>query len=812
MTFQFDEELDISVGKSRKELNWKHTKFRWSELVKKVSKTHRTAETFKEYNAAHIDRQGEIKDIGGFVGGLINGGRRKKGSVIYRQLLTLDIDKGTSSFWTEYTLTFGYTAALYTTHKHSPAKPRYRLLIPLTRPVQADEYEAIGRRIAGDLDIDIFDPTTFEFERLMFWPSTSKDGEFIFEYTDGDALDPDEVLEEYADWKDTSQWPFASGLGKEIRNKIKTAGDPLEKDGLVGTFCRCYNPIHEAIEEFLSEDYEKTGDNRYTYKKGSTANGLIIYEDKFAYSHHGTDPASGKLCNAWDLVRLHKFKNLDNRAGPETLLKDLPSQVAMLSFAAKDKKVKYELGLESTRAIEQEFGIKINPKGEEGEKDNNKWTEELERNNRGRINPTIDNIVLILNNDPFLKDSLAYNEFRNHLTVRKNLPWRKLKDQYEAEWKNSDDAAIRHYFEKIYQVVHRTNIQDGLDIVFKQNSFHPVKDYLESLKWDKVERAEKIFIDYLGASDNSYTRAVTIKMLCAAVARVYQPGIKFDNVVMLIGKQGTGKSTIIKQLGKYWYSDSFGSLQNKSAEENLHGVWIMEIGELAGLKKAEVEEIKHFISKTEDSFRPAYGRTKQTFPRQGIFIASTNENTPLVDKTGNRRFWVVNLFQNEPKLDIFTGFTEAVVDQVWAEVVRKYKQGMDLYLGASLERTAAKIQHRHTEEYKYGGLILAALDKLIPAPEVWDKMNRMERRAYYDPHADDSMMPKGTEERTEICSLQVWNEIIGLSHGSLNNWDARELNSFLRNLEGWEEAPGYKTFIFYGKQRYYRKKDTDGTE
>ena len=195
-------------------------------------------------------------------------------------------------------LIYSCAAVLYSTHKHEPDAPRYRLIIPLDRPVMSDEYQAIARKIAGLLGIENFDPTTFQPERLMYWPSTSKDGEYMFQEQDGKFLCADTVLNSYRDWRDSSEWPVSAKVDKIIQRGMAKQGDPLEKNGIVGAFCRSYT-ISEVIDEYLPKIYEScTVDGRFTYKEGSTAAGLVVYDDKYAYSHHGTDPISGKLCNA----------------------------------------------------------------------------------------------------------------------------------------------------------------------------------------------------------------------------------------------------------------------------------------------------------------------------------------------------------------------------------------------------------------------------------------------------------------------------------------------------------------------------------
>lgn len=301
MTTKYDAELEIATASNRKALKWQNRKIRWSALVERLSKTTRTAETMKEYSQSGKDRQSDIKDVGGFVGGFCAHGRRVE--VQNRSLLCLDADFADGDIWPDWTLAYDRAAVAYSTHKHTPEKPRLRLVIPLARPVSPEEYPAVARRVAEQLGIEKFDDSTYQPERLMYWPSTSQDGEFYFQFADEPFLDPDEVLATYHDWRDISEWPVSSRVAEVAKKRAEKQQDPTLKSGMIGAFCRAYT-ITEAIGAFIPE-YEPTADpNRYTYAPGSTGGGVVIYDDKFAFSHHATDPASMQLVNAWDLVRL----------------------------------------------------------------------------------------------------------------------------------------------------------------------------------------------------------------------------------------------------------------------------------------------------------------------------------------------------------------------------------------------------------------------------------------------------------------------------------------------------------------------------
>jgi putative DNA primase/helicase len=362
MKLQHDGLITLSTGVSRKSKKWTNQKIALSDFVEKLSQTTRTPETVADYRAMTKDQQDDRKDVGGFVAGYLKEGRRLKGNVEYRSVITLDVDYAQPGTWESIIMLDDYFLIVYSTHKHTRESMRLRILIPLSRNVLPDEYQAVARKIAADFGIEMFDDTTYEPERLMYWPSTPTDGDYIFDYQDGEWLNPDEVLATYDDWKDTGLWPVSSRQKTSLETAVnKKQADPTEKEGRVGLFCRSYS-ISEAIETFLSETYLPCDvEDRYTYAQGSTFGGLVVYDDLFAYSHHSTDPASGKLCNAFDLVRLHKFGELD-RPGDEG--SKSPSYRAMIDFMKNDDRVLEAEQAERQRSIEQDFGgsERVNPR------------------------------------------------------------------------------------------------------------------------------------------------------------------------------------------------------------------------------------------------------------------------------------------------------------------------------------------------------------------------------------------------------------------------------------------------------------------
>ena len=790
MKLKNDRTLDIALGNSRKTKTWKNKPMQWSELLDRLSKTTRTPETVAEYKAMTRNRQSDIKDVGGFVGGYCNNGSRS--DIRHRSILCLDADFADGDLWPDWGLLYDKAAAVYSTHKHTPAKPRLRLVVPLARNVSPDEYQAIGRRVAHTLGIDKFDDTSYQPQRMMYWPSTSQDGEYVFEYLDEAFLDPDEVLATYHNWADVSSWPMSSRVAEVVRKTAEKQKDPLEKGGMVGAFCRAYT-IQEAIEAYVPTYVPCDDPGRYTYTEGSTAAGVVIYDDKFSYSHHATDPASGQLCNAWDLVRLHTYGGLDTDIDPDKPITSRPSYKAMSQLAAEDKRVKAQIVTDRTAEAALDFAEDISVPTTDD------WKGKLKVTDKGVIAQTIENVVIILTHDPRLSGCLAFNEMDHNIVARRDLPWRKVAGS--SQWIDADDAALRYYLERVYGLTGKDRIFDAVNVVAQQHSFHPVRDYLDGCTWDEVPRVETLLIDYLGADDNEYTRAVTRKTLVAAVARIYRPGCKFDYMLTLRGRQGLGKSAIIAKLGGPWFSDTFTTMQGKDAYEQVQGVWLMEVGELAGMRKAEAETIKLYISKQTDRFRPAYGRRLQEFPRQCVFIGTTNEQQFLRDTTGNRRFWVVDT-PNDPELSLWDDLTDEVIRQIWAEAVALYKKGEKLYLPRQLEKLAREVQESYEEENPRAGLIAEYLDRLLP--DGWDDMDLYTRRQWLEGPA------QGTTPRTVVCTLEIWAEALNGNPDKLDRYIGKEIRDIMAAMPGWRhQGAKQRTVKPYGRQRYYERSTTE---
>ena len=795
---RYDGPVTIAVGESRRSTQWKNKEVLWSQLGERLSIPTKTPETVDEYRGFAKSKRDEIKEVGGFVGGSLKGGRRKAEAIMQRRLLTLDLDDvpRNADPWDTVVLVLGCAAVLYSTHSHRPEAPRLRLVMPLSRPVSPEEYSAIARKVAQDIGIDMCDDTTYEPHRLMYWPSASINAEYRYEVEDGPWLNADEQLARYVDWHDPSEWPISSRRAEALHRLASHQESPLEKNGIVGAFCRVYD-IHDAIEHFLPDTYEKYDDNRYTYKGGSTSGGLVLYDNGvFAYSHHGTDPASGKLCNAFDLVRIHLYGNLDDDTSPGTPSHKMPSFMKLQDEAMQIPEVREELAKANFERLKDRF--------DDPDEDYD-WVGQLTCNKNGKFDNTINNVQLIMEHDAGLRGKYFYDTFKERMTVCGDLPWCKLADRMTTTWTDTDDAGLRNFLEIKYEIVNTMKIGDAVLLAMQSCMRHPVREYLLGLKWDGVARADTIFIDYLGAEDTEYTRTVTRKALIGAVARIMQPGCKHDHILVLVGPQGCRKSTTLAKLGKSWFSDSFYTVQGKEAYEQIQGFWLIEMGEMAATRKAELESIKQFVSKQSDSYRAAYAKRTQEHPRQCAFFGTTNDDEFLRDATGGRRFWPVTVTDKGRETGDY--FTAEIVDQVWAEIVMRYSAGENWYLdNAKIEAVARQIQDAHTEMNGKQGLLEQFVERLLP--KDWATRNLSQRLAYWNDGFDDEKQA-GTERRKTICALEIHCELFGGTVRDYTPQKTREYNAMLKRLPGWKARSRINYGEIYGQQRGFVREEME---
>ncbi|MFC2423645.1 MAG: VapE domain-containing protein [Fusobacterium polymorphum] len=805
--------LIISEANNRHSKQWVTTEITWSEFVERLGKPKITAETLDEFLSYSKAKQDDIKDVGGFVGGKLKGNLRRSEAVESRSLITLDLDNLAYEDDTKIIKTLnslGCAYAVYSTRKHQTTKPRIRVILPLAEDVSADEYEPIARKVAESIGLRYCDPTTFQAVRLMYWPSHSTDSDYVFTYADKPMLDGKAVLNMYADWRDVTTWPEVPDAQKLHQNMLKKQENPLEKEGMVGAFCRRFN-IYQAIDEFLPGVYEPCDvADRLTFVGGSTTAGAIVYQDGlFLYSHHATDPCSQKLVNAFDLVRLHKFGHKDISADVNTPVAKLPSWIAMKEWVMAKTDVRKDLLKERQQKAIAEFSV-VNDKNEEileGEivEDDDNWKDNIQYSADGmKALSTLSNIILILRNDKELKFKIFKDIFSSRILVRDGVPWDKKFETPDRIWTDTDDAGLRWYLESNYGITSTNKIIDGVNLIAEENAENKVATRLQSTQWDGEKRIETLFIDYLGCEDNVYTREVSEKSLVAAVRRAIYGGVKWDNMPILIGPQGVGKSTFLKILGMDWYNDSLVNVEGKDACELIQGSWILEMGELSSLRKSELNLVKNFLSRTDDIFRASYGRRAQKYPRRCAFFGTANDTNFLRDETGNRRFWPIDCFIFKPNKSIFNDLKDEL-DQIWAEACELAKNEFySLVLSKEAEKIAKEEQEAHSEDNVFKGIILDYLDKKIP--KNWNSLDAFAKRTFLDEYEEQGLLHDDLIQRDKICAAEIWEEALKNSIRFMKKSDSIEINKVLASLKEWEKMKTSSKFGKYGVQRGYKRK------
>ena len=815
----------VCTGSSRNSKKWRNKEMSWGDLIMKLSSTKYTSETLDEYMAMTKDRQAEIKDVGGIVCGTLkedamskgkDAGRKTKDNICTRSIITLDIDDCPAGYNPKPVLMERLPhveALVHTTHKHTHEHPRWRVYIPLSDPLTPFYYEAIARQIGSIIGMEYLDKSTFQPNRLMYWPSTSKGAEYLYDRIPGYPISTRKVFTLWPHLKRESQWPRHPQEEQVTPQSVMTEREgvysndrkPLttvEKTGIVGAFLKAY-PIEEAIDVFLPDVYKPAGLGRYTYLGGSSEGGLVIYDGMFAYSNHATDPANnGHDNNAFDLVRIHKFGYLDSQTSRTTRADRLPSYVAMADMAREDRHVKIVIAAARDAEMGEDFSD-IDPDSDSVED----WKLELEVNRTGGYVDTNRNQDIIMMHDEVFS-LIRYDEFRriniigNPSLLDCSSPrigdehLRNIATRYEQKY------SLRLSVNRIVEILSGTQSRRG---------FNPVHDFIRKEEWDGVERVDTLLVRCLGAKDNDLVHAQTRAWMIGAVKRAFEPGCKFDYMLVLTGPQGIGKSTFLWALaneGEFLNESLQLDMATKDLIEQLNNGWIFEIAELGGLRTAkDTDKIKALITKVSDTMRKAYGHEVEDYPRHCALAASTNDTSFLIDPD-SRKFWVVKV-AGMGNME-WLAWLHNNLHQVWAEAYTYYKQGQNVFLSMEMEKRARKVQKSYNivNEDPLTAVIAAYLDYNLK--DSWRKLNKRERREFIENYNSEDDL--NTLRRNKICAAEIFNEV----YESKGKCSARHINKRIMPAIGWElMRDGGFVYVDkqYGQQRnVFCRPGTDGKD
>ena len=897
--------VTVSVGQPQNLAKSTDERIAIRELPTWFQEPYVTKEKFHKYKAMGHKQQNRLKGAKGwFIRCPIKGGIRNRASVMPSQLITFDMDELTPEFVEKLqagAILPDYALIAHSTRSHTPESPRLRVMLFNEKPIPADEYNRVSRIIGLLLDPkrEHIDKVSFRPAQMMYFPTVSSDMEkhYIYYQQGGQKVD----------WEaEVSAWEEETGYdsqnitllplwpGEEnLRETAEKAEDPLEKKGPVGDFCRAWS-ITELVEGkededgdmvpgplaeiYQIDDWEQGAAARMTYLQGHSVNGAQVYEDKFVFSHHGSDPSGDQLCNAYDLVRIHLFGEKDDNVDDDTPMADRPSVKAMKGWLSEDPfykaaQVESRYGLHSEWLDDEDaededdddddddgsdliwgpddddddvsaddlLGVKysdlkrssqavIERRRRFAKKPKKGWLRDLNLNDDGTIKATGANCMAIITNDKRVFRRIAFNELRQEVVLLDDLVSQhpslvsmSCKDKvYGDRWQDrfTDwvDVTIQLEAGKKgggYDMsFSQKAVLQGISMASQQNAFHPVKDYLDLIADTPtdVDALETLLIRHGGAPDNQYVRDATRLFLIAAVMRVEEPGSKFDFAPILEGKQGTGKSTLIRRLfGDEFFGELNTDVSNpQRVAENMLGKWVLELPELSSLHKSETNDMKAFITKQSDDVRMAYAKSVADLPRQCVFCGTTNDSDYLRDPTGNRRYWPIAL--DGRFIDALAIVAER--DMIWATAQMLYREMRekqphgDLPLaleGDSLNHARQLQQERRKEEAsdQWAEEIAIFMDEVVPVEAVLTELALARPLSEVEP---------GTQVKRVAITMAAFLEAKdqrGLSNPqNVNLWSAAV--KVLEDSGEWEKCGKDNRVRIRGEQRSWLYR-TDAT-
>ena len=876
-----DRVVTIARGSAINQAKCNNQSLPWSQFRQLFHTPLRTTETQAYYQ--QLDKKNperaRLKVLNGwYLGAPIEGKTRNRTAVQARQIITLDLDTLTPETFQQLTVHGNhylsqYEMLLHTTRSHTPENPRLRAIILCENDIELEEFEPLTRILAWHCDstMEAVDKATFRIAQMMYFPTCSIDQEYWHGYNSGKTLIAAELLNSWqGDWRDFSCLPRKTS--DNPRRFAEKAEDPATKPGLIGAFCRVYG-IRDVIEQFLPEIYGNpdthSADVRYTYLKGQSQFGAVVYDDKFMYSWHGTDPAGDQLRNAWDLVRIHHYGHLDigkSEDNPNAL----PSQIEMTKWVKKIADVNKQL-VKDSLDVEAMFGGIEDDLEDDSTADRiaaflgsdsylddvpdypghnvkipirQDWYTDLELGREG-IKATLNNVLLILTHDKRLRNCCQLNAFNGEIMYKKKIISQipevnppEVKDKINGDlWNDTHDAFVKAILSAPrgkngvgYGIQVSDNILTAaVRLVADGLQFHPVIHHLVSLpEWDGIERVERLWIDYLGTPDNAFYRESAKLFLTGAIARLFYPGIPFDFMPILMGEQGLYKTTFVRELGfgsNKWGKEFDAPLdQKKDATEQIKSAWILEMSEISALKYSEIQHQKSFLTRITDRVRLSYDRRMSEFDRQCVFVGTSNEYEFLKDYA-NRRYWPIRVANKQIDMELF----KINRDQIWSEALYLFidkakRKGYDrdnIFFNLSIEANKiaeniqqdARVQSADEFDIQY---IQNYLDTPVKLSELNNTLGL----------ENDSDKPDPLVLRVKTNAKQILGDCLNESIETLNpstkNYRLQSIGNTMKEVSGWARGQdwgagngrdGSKISVDnYGRGRGYVRADATAEE
>ena len=759
-----DIRLDIFTAPTVKTKFWKAEHVTWGDVL-----------GWAETPADH-------KECGGYVFGSFSGKLRRNADLIDRQVIALDFDHAAEGVPAALDA-LGVEALWHTSYSHAPDDFRCRVLIPLDRRVSGPDYEVIAESLAQKLGPDAVDRTSFRPAQFMWKPSTQQLDWYRHGHVSGPLANATELIGSYDSAMSESMRPARPRHQKR---------DPYDMPGLAGSFNSAYRDLDTLIETF-ELPYVKEGENRYRHVESKSVAGMgeIHGAPGVYFSHHANDEAGLQACTAFDLVRIHKFSDLDARQSPQTPITRLKSYDAMLELAVNDPLVKAEHAA-SARDVFADLDPSLSDLNgsSDDDDDNTDWRVNLSLNRQGQVTDTVGNLDLIVEHDPVFR-GLRYSELLLDIVTVSPFPW----DNGSRPVENVSDhdiASLGLYLERTYELhIPKSRIDQVIAAHAVRRRFNPLQDRLNSLEWDGVPRMETCLP---GVAVNAYTRMVARKSILGAVARALDPGVKMDLTLILYGSEGVGKTRWINAMGlEPRYVASLEHVGSKDTYLAMNRSWIMISDEVESLRRADFDALKSFLTKTHDNYRVPYDRGDVQRARRCVVWGTTNDPKFLRRQEGNRRFLIVHC---EEAVDEETLVPE-YIEQVWAEAIVAYRAGEQLYLTPSEEDMAREARAVFTQEEPLLGLVASYLDMNVP--DHWDLMSPEDRGAWFA--VDRYISPATDQTQSVTCAAAIYREVMGETKTSIGDRDMHRITDALNSSPGW--APGGVRKTPYGLQETY---------
>ena len=405
----------------------------------------------------------------------------------------------------------------------------------------------------------------------------------------------------------------------------------------------------------------------------------------------------------------------------------------------------------------------------------------LEKTEKGGIANTIQNCVFVFENDPTFSGKISRNLLTETDDMIGDFPWRRNTTRF-------DDQDLPHvllHFEQYYGIRSEKCVENAFRVVASKHSFHPIQDHLKRLQWDGTQRIRYALHHFLGAETNDYNEECLKVFMLGAVKRIFEPGSKFDLMLVLTGGQGAGKSTFLRFLAirDEWFSDDLKRLDDEKIFQRLSGHWILEMSEMVATANAKsIEDIKSFLSRSKDTYKFPYDRYAADHLRQCVFAGTTNRMDFLpMDRSGNRRFLPVQVHPEQAETHILTdeAASRAYIEQMWAEIMMIYESGeYSIHLSREMEERLAREQERFQQEDTLAGQIYAFMENY---------------------------------QGNKLCSKQLYKEALDHPYDEPKQWETREIFEIVNvgiangSIQGWRPFANSRRFEKYGTQRGWER-------